>query len=61
MLVVFLRLVPRRKSGMKSRAWMPPQTMKVQLAPCQNPETRKMTKTFRMALGLETRDPPRGM
>ena len=49
------------KSGIKSRAWMLPYTIKVQLAPCQNPEMRKMVKTLRMVLGLKTREPPSGL
>jgi len=47
--------------GIKRRACNPPQTIKVQLAPCQNPETRKITKTFRIFFNLETLEPPIGM
>lgn len=47
--------------GIKSRACKPPQTIKVQLAPCQNPETRKITKTFPIFFNLETLEPPIGI
>lgn len=47
--------------GIKRKACKPPQMMKVQLAPCQNPETKKIINTFLIFFSLETRDPPIGI
>ena len=43
-LVLFLF---KSKNGRKYKALMNPQAIKVQLAPCQKPLTRKMIKVFR--------------
>ena len=46
--LVYLRFAPRRISGRNNSAWYAPQARNVQLAPCQMPETKKMTKVLRM-------------
>ena len=59
--LVYLRFAPRRISGRNNNAWYAPHARNVQLAPCQMPETKKMTKVLRTIFHFPTREPPNGM
>ena len=59
--LVYFRFLPVNIKGRNKMAWYAPQAMKVQLAPCQKPDNRKMTKVLRTTLAFETRLPPKGM
>ena len=52
---------PRAFSTIWKIPCITPQTMKVQLAPCHIPLTRKVTKIFQYVLALLQRLPPRGI
>lgn len=54
-------LVLKIIEGIINNALSPPQIMKVQLAPCQNPETRKMMKVLRTLIQLPPLLPPNGI
>lgn len=60
-LLMFLRVLFNSNKGKKPQAWMNPQIMKFQLAPCQKPLTKKIMKVFRTACIFPLRDPPRGI
>ena len=47
--------------GIIKQALMPPQKMKVQLAPCQNPLTKKITNTFLIFCQVPPLLPPSGI
>ena len=58
---VYLRFLPVNINGKNNMAWYAPQAMKVQLAPCQKPLTRKMMNVFLTTFAFDTRLPPKGM
>ena len=49
------------KLGIKNNACINPQTKNVQLAPCQNPLTRKIIKVFCRVINFPNFEPPKGM
>ena len=58
---VYLRLMPNNINGRNRMAWQAPQTMNVQLAPCQKPLTKKMINVFRITFHRQQRLPPKGI
>lgn len=48
-------------NGRNNRAWNVPQQIKVQLAPCQSPLTKKIIMVFRKDFHLLQRLPPNGI
>ena len=40
---------------------MTPNITNVHAAPCQSPQSTKVMKMFRITIGVDRRDPPRGM
>ena len=57
----FVLLRFSKSSGKKYNAFSPPQTIKVQLAPCQNPLTRKMMNVFLTFIHVPPLLPPKGI
>ena len=57
----YFRWVPNRNIGTYIRECIPPHTIKVQLAPCQNPLTIKIAKILRSDFHLPPLEPPRGI
>ena len=55
------RFLPAIKSGKKNNAFRNPQITKVQLAPCQKPLSKKMTKVFLIFIHNPPLLPPSGM
>ena len=51
----------KSKRGIKKMAFKAPQTMNVQLAPCQNPLTINIIKMFRTFINVPPLLPPNGM
>ncbi len=56
-----LRFVLKMMDGIMNSAFKKPQTIKVQLAPCQNPLTIKMMNVFLIFLNIPPELPPSGI
>ena len=57
----WIRFLFNNSKGKKPQAWIPPQTIKFQLAPCQKPLTKKMMNVFLTAFHLPVFEPPKGI
>jgi hypothetical protein len=55
------RFVLKMMDGIMKSAFKNPQTIKVQLAPCQNPLTIKMMNVFLIFFNIPPELPPRGI
>ena len=58
---IFDRWVLKIMDGIINNAFNPPQTMKVQFAPCQKPLTKKMINVFLIFAHIPPLLPPNGM